>query len=71
MIRIRARLLPYQTWRGAIEFRARSLASGFRTACRKLRVSTTHRMRHECIGPSLYRIRGNDLTVELTVEKTS
>jgi hypothetical protein len=67
---IKARIMPTMTWLGAIHFRARSLKSGFRTACRKLGVSISHGMATQRVGATQWRVTGNEMTIMVVVEKT-
>ena len=67
---LKARILPTMTWLGAIRFHARSLKTGFRTACRKLGVSVTRGLTAQRVGRSQYRVTGNEMTIMVVVETT-
>ena len=56
---ITARIMPRQSWDGSTTFRARSLATGIRTACRKLGVSepTFYRWKKQFAGMGVVEIR--------------
>ena len=68
MITLMARLLPHQDWAGAVTFRAHSLESGIRTACRKLGVSCSHGRTIERVGAEQWRVTGNCLSI-MVVER--
>jgi hypothetical protein len=66
---ITARLIPGQPWDGATTFRARSLETGIRTACRKLRVSCSHGRTVERVGAHQWRVTGNDKSIMVIVSE--
>jgi hypothetical protein len=67
VISITARILPGQSWAGATTFRARSLETGIRTACRKLGVACSHGRTVERVGASQWRVTGNDMSIMIVV----
>jgi len=68
---ITARLMPHQSWAGTTTFRARTLDTGIRTACRKLGVSCSHGRTVERVGSSQWRVTGNLLSIMVVVSDDS
>ena len=68
---ITARIMPGQSWAGATTFRARSLETGIRTACRKLGVSCSHGRTVARAGSSQWRVTGNDMSIMVVVSEDS
>jgi hypothetical protein len=66
---ITCRILPHQSWVGATTFRARSLDTGIRTACRKLGVSCSHGRTVQRVGASQWRVTGNELSIMVVVSE--
>ena len=71
MLTITARLMSHQSWAGATTFRAHSLDTGIRTACRKLGVSCSHGHTVERVGSSQWRVTGNSLSIMVVVSDDS
>ena len=71
MLTLTARIMPHQSWDGATTFRARSLATGIRTACRKLGVSCSHGRTVERVGSSQWHVTGNELSIMVVVSDDS
>ena len=67
MISVTARILPGQSWAGAASFRARSIETGIRTACRRLGVSCSHGRTVERVGASQWRVTGNSVSIMVLV----
>ena len=70
-ITITARIMPHQSWDGATTFRARSLATGIRTACRKLGIPCSHGRTVTRVGSSQWRVTGNDTSIMVVVSEDS
>ena len=70
-ITITARIMPHQSWDGATTFRARSLATGIRTACRKLGIRCSHGRTVTRVGSSQWRVTGNDTAIMVVVSDDS
>jgi hypothetical protein len=63
VITLTARILPGQSWSGAASFRASSLETGIRTACRRLGVNCSRGRTVERVGASQWRVTGNGVSI--------